>query len=236
MSKYNNAILVSICALAASMILAPLATAGLIASCPLAPGGSCVPPDDMGDTPGTLLATQLDPFSFVTSSGTTHGAIKTEVFRETGGTLDFYYIVFNAPDSAASVMREMDLNFSGWATSVAFRSDGSNVPGFVNGNIPPSSADRDISGATVGFNFGGVPPNQRSRVVVVSTDAFYFAPGSTMIDSSGPLATFQPAVPEPGSFVLLGGGLLALAVVRRRAIYGIGMRYRFRCVVRRSNA
>jgi hypothetical protein len=51
----------------------------------------------MGDAPGTLLATKLDAFSFTTSGGITHGAIKTEVFRETGGTLDFYYIVFNAP-------------------------------------------------------------------------------------------------------------------------------------------
>lgn len=206
----------AICALATGLILVPPVTAGLIASCPLAPGGSCLPLDDVGDSPGTLLATQLNAFSFTTGGGITHGAIKTEVFRDTGGTLNFYYIVFNAPDSATSVMREMDLNFSGWATSVAFRSDGSNVPGFVDGNIPPLLADRDASGSTVGFTFGGVPPNQRSRLVVVSTNAFNFAAGSMVIDSSGPLATFQPAVPEPGSFVLLGAGLLALAYGRRR--------------------
>jgi hypothetical protein len=170
----------------------------------------------MGDMPETLLATQLDPFSFTTSGGITHGAIKTEVFRETAGTLDFYSIVFNAPDSATSVMRETDLNFSGWATSVAFRSDGSNVPGFVNGNVPPSSADRYASGSTVEFNFSGVPPNERSRVVIVSTNAFYFAPGTTMIDGSGPLATFEPAAPEPGCFILFGSGLLALVVARGR--------------------
>lgn len=207
---------VTIYALAAGLILTPAATAGLVASCPLSPGGSCIPPDDMGETPGTLLATQLDPFSFTTSSGVTDGAIKTEVFREAGGTLDFYYIVFNAPNSATSVMRETDLNFSGWMTSVAFRSDGSNVPGFVNGNIPPLSADLDASGSTVGFNFGGVPPNQRSRVVVVSTNALSYAPGSVTIDSSGPLRTFQPAVPEPGSFVLFGAGLVALAAAVRK--------------------
>jgi hypothetical protein len=124
-------------AFTAAVVLVPPATASLLASYVLSPGTTCLPPDDMNDMPGTLLATQLDPFSFTTSSGITHGAIKTEVFRETAGTLDFYYIVFNAPDSATSLMRETDLNFSGWATSVAFRSDGSNVPGFVNGNVPP---------------------------------------------------------------------------------------------------
>jgi hypothetical protein len=111
-------------------------------------------------------------------------------------------------------MRETDLDFTGWPISVGFRSDGSNVPGFVNGNIPPSSVDRDASGSTVDFNFSGVPPNERSRVVIVSTNAFYFASGTTRIDGSGPLATFEPAIPEPGCFVLFGSGLLALGVAR----------------------
>src|SRR5689334_14303129 len=120
-------------ALAISLIVASSkATAGLVSSCPLMAGGSCIPPDDMGDAPGTMLAVKFAPFSFTTSSGLTHGVLKTEVFAEMSGTLDFYYIVFNQPDSATAVARESDLNFVGWATSVAFRSDGSQVPGFVD--------------------------------------------------------------------------------------------------------
>lgn len=198
------------------VVLVPPAPASLLASCVLSPGTTCLPPDDINDMPGTLLATQLDPFSFTTSSGITNGAIKTEVFRETAGTLDFYYIVFNAPDSATLLMRETDLNFSGWATSVAFRSDGSSVPGFVNGNVPPSSADRDASGSTVEFNFSGVPPNETVTGGHSFHERFVFSPGTTMIDSSGPLATFEPAVPEPGCFILFGSGLLALAIARVR--------------------
>jgi uncharacterized membrane protein YhaH (DUF805 family) len=216
LSYWVQASISAIVAFLATMMLAPSASAALASSCRVAPSASCVPPDDTGDGPGTLLATQLDPFSFVTSSGITHGAIKAEVFREVGGTLDFYYIVFNAPDSVTSVMQETDLNFSGWATSVAFRSDGSNIPGFVNGNIAPSSVFRDPSGSTIQFDFSGVPQNERSRVVVISTNAFYYAPGTTMIDGSGPLATFQPAVPEPESLFLLGSGLLLVIALGRQ--------------------
>jgi hypothetical protein len=205
-------------ALAIGMIVvSPRATAGLVSACPLTGGGSCIPPDDMGDTPGTMLAVKFAPFSFTTSAGITHGVLKAEVFAEIGGTLDFYYIVFNQPDSATAVARESDLNFTGWTTSVAFRSDGSQVPGFVDGNVPPSSADLDGSGSTVGFNFGPILPNQRSRVVVISTNAFSFTTGQSMVDGSGPLVTFQPTVPEPASFVLLGGGLLLMTLFRGRS-------------------
>lgn len=211
-------------------LVSSTATAGLVSSCLLTPGNSCVPPDDLADAPGTMLALKFAPFSFTTSAGLTHGVLKAEVFKELGGTLDFYYIVFNFADSATSVARETQFNFSGWRTSAAFRSDGSQVPGFVDGNVPPSSADLDASGSTAGFNFGPILPNQRSRVVVISTNASSFAAGQSTVDGSGPLATFQPAVPEPASFILLGGSLLLMTS------YGIGMRYKFRWTVRGSNA
>jgi hypothetical protein len=103
--------------------------------------------------------------------------------------------------------RESDLNFTGWATSVAFRSDGSQVTGFVDGNVPPSSADLDGSGSTVGFNFGPILPNQRSRVVVISTNAFSFTTGQSMVDGSGPLT----------SFLLFAGGLLLMTLFAARS-------------------
>jgi hypothetical protein len=199
-----------------TIVVSQPASAGLLSSCPLIPGGSCLPPDDAGDPPGTMVALKFAPFNFTTSAGLTHGVLKEEVFKELSGTFDFYYIVFNLPDSATSLTRESDLNFAGWATSVAFRSDGSQVSGFVDGNVPPSSADRDAPGSTVGFNFGPILPNQRSRVVVISTDALGFTTGQSTIDSSGPVATFQPATPEPASFLLLGCGLLLMTLFSTR--------------------
>ena len=216
-SKSRYTWVLSFCALAAAIVFVPTATAGLITSCTLAPGSSCSPPDDAGDAPGTLLAARIDPFSFTTASGITDGAIKTEVFRESGGTLDFYYIIFNAPNSATSVMGEMEMDFSGWTTAVAFRSDGSSVPGFVDGNIAPLSASRDVAGSIIGFNFGGIPPNERSRVVIVSTNAVSFGPGSMVVDGSSQLAAFQPTVPEPTTFGLLIVGLF-LAAVRKSCL------------------
>lgn len=223
--------LVAVFASAAATILAPLTTAGLISSCALTPGRTCTPPDNAGDSAGTLLATTIDPFSYTTGSGLTHGAIKAEVFAESGGTLDFYYIIFNAPDSATAVSGAILANFFGWTTSVAFRSDGSSVTGFVNGNIAPSSASLDPAGSIVGFTFGAIPQNERSRVFVVSTNAPAFVPGSMVVDGSSPLATFQPAVPEPASLCLLGAGLVLFAarrLVRERGVQGMGMRKRLR--------
>ena len=202
----------------------PLAPAGLLSSCALAPGSSCTLPDDAGDAPGTMLAVKFDPFSFTTSAGITAGVLKTEVFRESGGTVDFYFIVFNTPTSAAALTHESILDFTGWNTSVAFRSDGSQVPGFVDGNIAPLSAGRDFSGATIGFTFDPISPNERSRVVVVSTNATNFVGGRAMIDGSGPLDTFEPATPEPDSLVLLGSSLLLLLIVRRMTRFRVRSR------------
>src|ERR1700687_5634352 len=72
--------------------MAPNATANAVGTIATPPGNTVfpglVPP---GTAPGTLLATLSAPFT--SSLGTDSGTIVSAVFRESGGTLDFYYQV-----------------------------------------------------------------------------------------------------------------------------------------------
>src|SRR5215467_9837517 len=149
-----------------------------------------VPP---GTDPGTLLASLTAPFT--SSLGTTSGTFFSAVFRESSGTLDFYYQVANnttAPNCGTSgkpacdpIARETDTTFTGFLTSTGFRIDGSSVPSgfFVDGTVAPVTADRNSVGDVVGFSFSPpdsakIQPGQTSNVLVISTNATNFMPGN----------------------------------------------------------
>jgi hypothetical protein len=151
------------------------------------------------------------------------------VFRNSTGTFDFYYQVTNDPTSVTSLERESSTSFLGYATAVAYRVDGGSLPGGIFGNatpgIIPVTADRDSSATTVGFDFGPegirIPPGTVSAIMVISTNATQFSAGNaTVIDGgAATVAAFQPdgpalAVPEPAAVLLLGSGLLGLALWR----------------------
>lgn len=202
----------------------------------VSPGGS-VPlllPIPVGTSPGTLLAGVINPaFSIINAQGISvaTGTLSAAVYRNSTGTLDFYYQVSNNAGSADPVERETNFSFllalPEWLTAVGFRTDGGSatLPGFAAGAVNPSFGDRSQNGDTVGFQFGptgpAILPGQRSQVLVVSTDATNFTQGSSNVIDGGvaTVLTFRPApastIPEPASFALLGGGLLALAGVRR---------------------
>jgi hypothetical protein len=173
-----------------------------------------------------LLATLFAPFSFSFAGVTSGGDIVSAVFRNPSGTLDFYYQVTDNANSAQALSRESDSSFASFATDVALRLDGGLLPGgiFVNGLVFPATADRDASGAVVGFNFGSlVLPGITSEVLVISTLATNFNVGNAevfgQIGGNATVASFAP-VPEPASFLLVGGSLLAFAgiscLLRRR--------------------
>jgi hypothetical protein len=191
----------------------------------LLPNSSVVPGTVPAATaPGNLLATLSSPFSFTTTAGTTSGTLVTAVYKESGGTLDFYYQIDNGTSSATSVSRETDTSFTGFTTSVGSRTDGASLTGttFVNGSAVPQSADRD-AGATVGFDFNPpvtakIAPGQSSLVLVISTNATSFTAGNTSIIDGGSqtVASFQPTVPEPAA--LAACVLLTSLLIRRRAV------------------
>ncbi len=189
-----------------------------------------------GDSVVLLASTSqaVNPLSG-TYTGTLLSAVYMNVNRN--NQLDFYYQFTNGTTCSNpvngvcdAVVRETDFNFNGFTTDVGYRTDFV-VNGFVAGNKPPLSGDKD-AGSTVGFRFDDVNnpdpstrilPGNSSRVLIIRTNATNFAQGfaSTIDGGATTVFSFQPAsgVPEPGSWVLLGsGGLLVglAASIRRR--------------------
>src|SRR6266568_3688092 len=159
-------------ALVGLFAIAPAAKADpfLLGTVPLAPGGTVVP-GIVAAPPGTLLASLIQPLS-----GGFTGTLTTAVFREAGGTLDFYY---QFSISTGFFDGLTTTNFTGFATQVGFRFDGSSLLGglFVNGTMLPTTlADRNAAGNLVGFSFGLAPIAApfTSGVLVSSTDATTF--------------------------------------------------------------
>jgi hypothetical protein len=213
--------------LALTALIVPAAQAAPIGT-PTEPG-TTVFPDLRADDPGELLASMVSPFSFVVpppSGGTTSGEIRSAVYRNTTGTLDFYYQVVNNDGSATALARESNANFAGFDVATAFRLDGGALGTiFTDGTVIPFTADRGVQGIVVGFNFGPLPedqiqPGMTTAILVVSTNAVTFTTGTASVIDGGTatVTSFQPAaIPEPSSALLVFGGIaLALGRLRNR--------------------
>ena len=195
----------------------------------LAPGDVHVVPFT-ASSPGTLLSSLISPFSFSTTGGVTSGTVFSAVFQNASGTLDFYYQIRNNGSSATALSREFDGSFTGFGTAVAFRLDGSSLPGgiFTNGTDLNITADRGASGTTIGFNFvsapPGIAPGITSAVLVISTDATSFGAGNVGVLDGGSqtVTSFAPTsapiggTPEPSSVILMSSGLVGFAIALRR--------------------
>lgn len=216
--------------LALVFVASPSAMAALAGTTPTAPGATVFPGLTL-DNPGTLLATVDKPFSGSSTAGTTSGFLVSAVYREAGGTLDFYYQIQENGGSTTNITGNSNTSFSPptLMTNLGFRIDGSTLAGtaFVDGTQAPTSGDRQpiSTGSTVDFLFSGldaaqIHPGQASNVLAISTNAINFTTGNSQVIFGGvaQVDSFQPApVPEPASLALIGGGLFMLAGARKFA-------------------
>ena len=171
---------------------------------------------------------------FVSTTGSVTGNYIASVYRDTtnpggfagcaGGCLDFVYQVFTSRNSPEGIGRVTAANFGAFLVDAGYDATGGTdfLAPFVNGGVVPQLIDR--VGGTIGFAFATpnpnlkVAPGQNSVTLIISTNATAYTNGFfNIIDGSTFTgAAFQPAaVPEPASFALFGGGLLALAGIRR---------------------
>jgi len=205
-------------AVAFSLAVGPAASAQV-----LLPPNTQVTPTVANPAPGAVLAAVSSPFTTGGFTGTLRSAVV-----QNGSTLDFYYQVTNSPNSLSALGRETNFNFSGFSTSVFYRTDnagGGGAAGFIAGTETPDTADRDNFGV-VGFNFlqgvagspsGKLGPGETSSILVVRTNATLFAPGVSSVINGGAasVVTFAPVIPEPATLSLLAGGMM-LPLLRRR--------------------
>jgi PEP-CTERM motif len=178
-----------------------------------------------GSTQGNLLASTTVSGTALTFAAT----MRSAVYRNTLGTLDFYYqVVRTGPGSFSSQMidRFTASDFGGFIVDGFVSAVDPDGGGFFTAvNNPPASTTttgRNATGIVLQTSFGlnGLNGTENSATYIFRTNATTFKQGTFGIIDGSTLdgIAFAPnAVPEPAAWGLMIGGLgLVGAALRRR--------------------
>lgn len=202
-----------------SLSLATLAAAALAAA-PVAHADTSYA---IGTTTPTGLTLEASTTGSATSMlGTYTVNYTSTVFSTASGTLDFFYHINSFTDIGGSTDALTLLSMSVFSPTGPLALTAVDATG--SGQVPTGPADLHTNGVLdVSFETNPIAGGDTSQNIWLITNATNWTTG-TFAASDGSvaqLAGFEPAapppVPEPGTFVLMGTGLLAAAgVVRRR--------------------
>jgi len=200
-------------------------------------------PDLFAGCAGCVLVATLAPQTVLSSNGNWSGTLVTSVFLDpaaiggvrAGAGLDFFYQISNnspcigctaGPDN---IGRFTAISFlpgqipGGLLVDIGI--NGGSVPGFnPAGAASPGLVDRVPPGDTIGWGYAtpgsvALTPGTTSIIMEVATNALNYTVGhaSALDGGTANYLAFQPAsgVPEPGTTLLIGAGMLALASLRR---------------------
>ncbi|MFI5287001.1 MAG: hypothetical protein ACHQ4F_11850 [Candidatus Dormibacteria bacterium] len=188
-----------------------LVAAPALASTCLPQGSTCSPDDFTGELAGTLLAVLVSPVSV---SGAFSATYTDAVYKESGGTLDFYLQAVNNTTSSDAITQLSVSDFQGALADMGYRTDGSTLPSgsFVDGSQTPTDVTRATSGDPIAWDFTGsnpanmLPPGDTSYVLEVKTNAVQYTLGTVTLTSGGggvvgsgfaPVVTQMSSTPSP---------------------------------------
>jgi hypothetical protein len=165
------------------------------------------------------------------------GSFISAVYRNTGGTLDFYYQFSDASTSTDAIQHLSVGNFSSQASLVNIGVVGSTPfssaanGSFSNGTYSPGQITWAANGSTIDFanwftlpfTSFGVAPGATAMTVVVQTNATTWTSGTAQLINNGTWngSAFEPSnVPEPAGIVLFGTASALTAFFFRRRLTG----------------